>query len=52
MTRAAFINVFKNHINIGGKNYAAYTDAALVGWVISRRVYQQPYSKQHIDNFF
>ena len=30
MTRAAFINIFKNHVNICGKNFAAYADAALV----------------------
>ena len=29
MTRADFINSFKNHTNIGGKNYAAFADAAL-----------------------
>ena len=30
MTRAEFINRFKNQINIGGKIYVAYADAALV----------------------
>ena len=30
VTRADFINRFKNHINIGGKNYVAYADVALV----------------------
>lgn len=35
MTRAAFINIFKNHVNICGKNFAAYADAALVRWFIS-----------------
>lgn len=30
MTRADFINSFKNHTNIGGKNYGAFADAPLV----------------------
>ena len=43
MARAYFINRCKNHINICGKIYATYSDAA---WVVT----QQPYCKQHVDH--
>ena len=43
MVRADFINRFKNHINIGEKNYAVYSDAA---WEVT----QQPFCKQHVDH--
>ena len=38
VTRADFINRFKNHINIGGKNYVAYADAALVEVFINSHI--------------
>ena len=40
MTSADFINRFKNHLNIGARNYVAFIDAVLV-------VYEHPYCKQH-----
>ena len=40
MTRADFINIFKNHINIGEMNHVAYEDATLV----------QVFTNSHIVN--
>ena len=38
MTRADFINRFKKHINIDGKNQVAHADAALVNVFINRYI--------------
>ena len=42
MTRADFINRFKNHFNIGARSYVAYIDAVFF-------VYEHPYCKQHVN---
>ena len=38
MTRADFFNRFKNHVDISGKNYVAYSDAALVEVFINNHI--------------
>ena len=35
MTRPNFINRFKNHIKIGGKNHVAHADAAVIEMFIN-----------------
>ena len=38
MTRADFINRFKNHVNVGGMNHVAYEDAVLVNVFINSHI--------------
>ena len=53
MTRADFFNRFKNHVDISGKNYVAYSDATLVEVLSTAILYHddiQFWNTEHAQN--